>query len=144
MSDRTILLIGSPCKRPRCFDQARLGDEVLRVSNVSEALNNLRSEGGSAGSNNPVPALVFVSSTVGSKAMAALVSCVRDDERLSQTAIVILTSAETSDAGGAFEPSSKDYLVRVSDTDTLLDVVSRHLPENGVTDSCRTGMISDR
>ena len=135
MSHRTILLIGSeavPCKRPRCFDKALIGDGVLRVSNVTQALEYLRDAGAITEGDSSVPALVVVWSAVGSEAVSKLVSWVRSEERLTQTPIVVLASVEEpSHSVMSFEASSKDYLLRVGDTEMLLDVVSRHFPENG-------------
>ena len=129
---RTILLIGSeviPGKRARCFNEARIGDELPRVNSVTEALFYLK--GASAKRDNPVPALVLVWSGVGSDALSELLSGVRNDEHLAHTQIVVLTSAPDPQADIAFAGSPKEFLVRETDTDTLFEVISRHFSENG-------------
>jgi CheY-like chemotaxis protein len=135
VSHKTILLIASEAvssTRPRCFDRAPSGDEVLRVSSVPEALNYLQAAAPSTNcSGYPFPALVLIWSTEGGEALSKLQAWMRHEALLTQIPIVVLKSvAGDSQAGSALESSSKNYLVSIGDTDTLLDVVSKHWPGN--------------
>jgi DNA-binding NarL/FixJ family response regulator len=130
------LLIGSesvPCNRPRCFDEARIGNEVVHINDVTGALDYLRDAEASVGCDNgAMPTLLFVWSTVGSEALATLLSRVRNDERLTHTRIVVLTSTgDALQADSVFGSSSTDYVIHAGDTDILLDVVSKHFFANG-------------
>jgi hypothetical protein len=142
VSNRTILLIGSEslrCKSPQCFNETRIGDEVLPFNDVTAALDYLRDAGESAGCDGNPPALLVVSSGVGTEALSHLLCSVRNDQRLKHIAVVVLTSAEAPQASVEVEASSMQYFVRVCDTDTLLDVVSKHLPEGSLARSALTG-----
>ncbi|HEX8924856.1 MAG TPA: hypothetical protein VF786_03640 [Terriglobales bacterium] len=131
MSQKAILLIGSDaitCNRPQAFEQVHLGDELRRVASVGEALNYLQAaQFGRDGS--VVPGLVLVWSTVGKQAISKLISWMRSQELLAPIPIVVLTAvSEASNSDMEFEIASNSYLVRIGDTDTLLDLVSKHMP----------------